>query len=117
MKSYDTCNRAPMEFLFNQGNSASDPHKACPLPSRFNMHKLQLKCLLGLVFSSSAAAIEPAEVVLLVNRNMPESIKVAEHYRSVRSVPKENIIVLDLPMVEDISRKDYDTKIVAPLRE
>src|SRR5262245_24138416 len=117
MKSYDTCNRAPMEFLFQSRHSATNPHKACLLPSRIFMHKLQLKCLLALVFSSSAAAIEPAEVVLLVNRNMPESIKVAEHYRTVRSVPKENLILLDLPNVEDISRKDYDTRIVASLRE
>jgi len=61
-------------------------------------------------------ALEPAEVVLLVNRNMPESVAVAEHYRAKRGVPKENLISLDLPAGDDISRLDYDRKVVAPIR-
>jgi uncharacterized protein (TIGR03790 family) len=80
------------------------------------MNKLQLNCLLTLVFVSPAAAIEPAEVVLLVNRNLPESLEVGEHYRMKRGVPKENLIILDLPKVEDISRQEYDARIVAPVR-
>jgi uncharacterized protein (TIGR03790 family) len=69
-----------------------------------------------LAASSLAAALEPGEVVLIVNRNMPESAEVAEHYREKRQVPRENVISLDLPTTEDISRRDYDTKLVAPLR-
>src|SRR5262245_22162042 len=80
------------------------------------MHKLQLKCLAFFVFCPVAAAIEPAEVVLLVNRNVPESAAVAEHYRAMRELPKDNLIELDLPKGEDIDRKDYDLKRVVPLR-
>src|SRR5215471_9693010 len=69
-----------------------------------------------LVASSLAAALEPGEVVLIVNRNMPESAEVAEHYRQKRQIPSKNVISLDLPTTEDISRRDYDTKLVAPLR-
>src|SRR5262249_27730958 len=73
--------------------------------------------LASLVLSSqSALALEPADVILIVNKNMPESAAVAEHYRAKRGVPKENTIALDLPKTEDISRKDYDSKMVAPLR-
>src|SRR5437764_424802 len=61
-------------------------------------------------------ALDPAAVVLLVNRNMPDSSSVADHYRVKRGVPKENVIDLDLPKSEDISRRDYDAKIVAPVR-
>jgi len=32
-------------------------------------------------------------------------------------VPTENIILLDVPTSEDINRKDYNAKIVAPVRE
>jgi uncharacterized protein (TIGR03790 family) len=35
----------------------------------------------------------------------------------MRAAPVENIIALDLPTGEDISRKDYDAKIVLPVRE
>src|SRR5262249_50757658 len=33
-----------------------------------------------------------------------------------RGVPKENVIVLDLPKGEDIGRRDYQAKIVEPVR-
>jgi uncharacterized protein (TIGR03790 family) len=65
---------------------------------------------------SLAAALEPREVILIVNRNMPESADVADHYRQKRQIPRENVIPLDLPTGEDMSRRDYDTKLVAPLR-
>jgi uncharacterized protein (TIGR03790 family) len=63
-----------------------------------------------------ALALEPKEVFVLANKNMPESKDVAEHYCKQRRVPPENIILLDLPATEDISREDYDAKIVAPVR-
>src|SRR5262249_58526710 len=44
------------------------------------------------------------------------SADVAEHYRQKRQIPRENVVALDLPAGEDISRRDYDTKLVAPLR-
>jgi uncharacterized protein (TIGR03790 family) len=68
------------------------------------------------VMANPAYALEPAEVILLVNRNVPESAAVAEHYRVKRKVPKENVITLDLPKTEDINRNDYDAKMVAPIR-
>src|SRR5207248_7848130 len=37
-------------------------------------------------------------------------------YCTKRGVPKENVIALDLPKGEDISRRDYDAKLAAPLR-
>ncbi|MFN0017368.1 MAG: TIGR03790 family protein [Pirellulaceae bacterium] len=64
-----------------------------------------------------ALALEPAGVFLLVNKNMPASQEVAEHYCAKRGVPKENIVALDLPSGEDIGRKDFDEKLAGPLRE
>jgi uncharacterized protein (TIGR03790 family) len=69
-----------------------------------------------LLLAAPAQALEPKVVFLLVNKNVPESQQVADHYCQKRGVPKGNLIVLDLPKGEDISRKDYDTKLVAPLR-
>lgn len=80
------------------------------------MKHLRFSLLVLIIFGSPGMALEPSEIILLVNRNMPESAQVAEHYRNKRGVPSENVIVLDLPKTEDISRKDYNLEIVAPLR-
>jgi uncharacterized protein (TIGR03790 family) len=72
--------------------------------------------LISLAPSASAHALEPKEIFLLVNKNVPASRQVADHYCARRGVPKENVIVLDLPAGEDISRGDYDAKLAAPLR-
>ena len=66
---------------------------------------------------SPAPALEPADVWLVVNKNVPESRQVADHYIAKRGVPKGNVVELDLPKTEDISRPDYDAKLAGPLRE
>jgi uncharacterized protein (TIGR03790 family) len=70
-----------------------------------------------LVPAASASALEPRDIFILVNKNVPESRQVADHYCARRGVPKENVIALDLPKGEVISRRDYDAKLAAPLRE
>src|SRR5262249_6814676 len=67
--------------------------------------------------ATPAVALEPRDTFILVNKNVPESRQVADHYCAKRGVPKENVIALDLPKGEDISRRDYDVKLAAPLRE
>ncbi|MGI8979994.1 MAG: TIGR03790 family protein [Pirellulaceae bacterium] len=64
-----------------------------------------------------AFALEPVNVFLLANKNLPASLEVAEHYCVKRGVPTENIVSLDLPVGEDISRRDFDEKLAQPLRE
>jgi uncharacterized protein (TIGR03790 family) len=75
-------------------------------------------CLAALFLASSspAFALEPGDVYLAVNKNVPASRQVAEHYCRLRKVPRDHIIPLDLPMGEDISRADYDKRLAAPLR-
>jgi len=69
-----------------------------------------------LVVSSTAFALEPADIWIIVNKNVPESRQVADHYIAKRGVPKTNLIELDLPKGEDISRGDYDSKLAEPIR-
>jgi uncharacterized protein (TIGR03790 family) len=76
-----------------------------------------LGCVALLGGSVPAQALEPAGIILIINKQVPESRTLAEHYCRERNVPKENIVALDLPKGEDISRADYDQKLVAPLRE
>src|SRR5262245_30633785 len=70
-----------------------------------------------LFLPATAFALEPAEVIVLVNKNVPESKAIADHYLKARGIPAENVVTLDLPKGEDISRKEYDEKLVPPLRE
>jgi uncharacterized protein (TIGR03790 family) len=69
-----------------------------------------------LLAASAAPALEPADVVVISNKAVPESRAVAEHYLAKRKVPRENLVELDLPAGEDISRADYEAKLAGPLR-
>jgi len=69
------------------------------------------------IIAFPACALEPGEIIVLTNKNVPASRELADHYLKARSIPAENVVELDLPKEEDISRKDYDEKLVAPLRE
>jgi len=72
---------------------------------------------LGLLAGHPArAAVEPRDVVLIVNKNLEVSREVAETYVTLRNVPRNNVIELDLPLADDISRDDYNRLMVAPLR-
>lgn len=79
------------------------------------MRPLLAFVLLG--FAAPGFALEPKDVWLVVNKNVPESRAVADHYIAKRGVPKGNVVELDLPKGEDISRADYDAKFVKPLRD
>lgn len=82
-----------------------------------NLYRYGITLLIGLLLISPCAALEPGEVFLLVNKNVPESKAVAEHYCQKRKVPTDHILAFDLPAGEDISRQDYNIKLVEPLRK
>jgi uncharacterized protein (TIGR03790 family) len=77
---------------------------------------LAASSLMLLVLACPAVALKPADVFLVANKNVAASQEVADHYCAKRGVPHEHIIVLDLPTGEDISRREYDTRLVRPLR-
>ena len=78
---------------------------------------MRLAFALSLFLATPATALEPKDVLVVANKNMPGSREVAEHYLAKRGVPKANLILLDLPKIEDISRDEYDKKLAGPLRE
>src|SRR5580765_360975 len=69
-----------------------------------------------LAWHPARAAVEPRDVVLVVNKNLEVSREIAETYVTLRSVPRINIIELELPLADDISRDDYNRLMVTPLR-
>jgi hypothetical protein len=59
---------------------------------------------------------EAAATAVVFNPRDPESRGLAEYYAERRAIPPENIIGLDCPLEEEISRKDYVETIEKPLR-
>lgn len=78
---------------------------------------MRTSLLLLLLSAAPAAALDPADVVVVANKSLPASRDVADHYLAARKVPAGNLVLLDLPTGEDISRADFDAKLAGPLRE
>jgi uncharacterized protein (TIGR03790 family) len=74
-------------------------------------------CCCFFLWTAPLYAVGPADVFLLVNKNTPASQDIANHYCAQRGVPRDNIIVLDLPTGEDITRAEYNSRLAEPLRQ
>ncbi|MGE5607997.1 MAG: TIGR03790 family protein, partial [Bacillota bacterium] len=64
-----------------------------------------------------AKALEPDEILLLVNQNVAESRSLAEFYCTSRNIPQAHILALDLPRGEDIAHSVYRSQVVPRVRE
>lgn len=69
------------------------------------------------VLCAAAWGLTPQQVVVVYNADSPLSKESAEMYAAVRRVPQENLVPLSglKPGAQDMSRKDYDAKVVEPL--
>ncbi len=68
-----------------------------------------------LAFTWRALAIEPWQVAVLYNSDMPESVELAESYAKAREIPRDRLIGLPMPDQADISREQYESLIRQPL--
>src|SRR5687768_3519172 len=57
---------------------------------------ITLLCLAAL--APAASALEPDEILLLVNKNIPESRLLAQFYANARRIPEGRILALPLPI-------------------
>jgi len=85
------------------------------MPRRKSRGWVVVACLLMLA-ADAGAELKSGELLLVYNANSPTSQELAEYYAQRRAVPSEQLIGLDLPLVEDMLRTDYDQKMVRPLR-
>ena len=67
-----------------------------------------LPTLALLAVASPALALEPKDVWLVVNKNVPESRQAADHYIAKRGVPKGNVVELDLLAQRRVSQDRYE---------
>ena len=73
--------------------------------------------LLLLIAVPPARALTSDELLLVVNKNVPEGMKLAEFYAKTRKVPAGRIVELDLPATEQMSFDTYEQSVVPPLRQ
>ncbi|MHC4779615.1 MAG: TIGR03790 family protein [Planctomycetota bacterium] len=59
----------------------------------------------------------PQNLLILVNDDSQESLDVANHYRNARQIPSRCFCHLKLKPVHDISKADYEEKILKPVLE
>src|SRR5580692_4288214 len=80
------------------------------------MRKIHLVIFLWLLAPLLARA-GGEEVVIVYNRNSPDSKAVAAYYARMRHVPKNQIFGFSLPTTENISRKDFLELLQIPLAQ
>jgi len=83
---------------------------------------LKVSSIVWFIFFTLATcvnALEPGEILVVVNGEIEQSVELAKYYCNKRSVPEENIISLKLgnSLTDGISRLDYDGKIAGVIRE
>ena len=71
-------------------------------------------CLLGPL---TAQALDSGNLLLIVNKNVPEGRELARHYAQKRSVPDGRILELDLPAGDDIQFSTYESVVLPQVRQ
>jgi uncharacterized protein (TIGR03790 family) len=81
------------------------------------MRSFPLAFLCAIFFAApSSASLTADELVLIVNGNIPVSVKTAEFYAKARLVPEGRIIKLNLPAGEEIPFEKYESEVVPQVR-
>ncbi len=75
--------------------------------------------LLSLVCCCTVQALEPHEVLVIVNRRVETSERIARYYCLKRNVPEKNVLRLDLgrDLRDEIGRDEYDKLLALPIRQ
>ena len=75
--------------------------------------------LLMLIFSGKGPALEPGEILVIANRQISASKRIAEYYCEKRNIPDKNIIYLALGhnLSETIKRDEYEKALALPIRK
>jgi uncharacterized protein (TIGR03790 family) len=74
---------------------------------------------LFLLFAPFATAwgLDNTQILLITNKNVPDSGRLADIYAQLRNIPPDHRIDLDLPIGEEMPFDVYEWKVVAPIRQ
>ncbi len=88
-------------------------------PAMHFSFRYYLSCLLVVLLGFSSLpcqALEPAEILVLANRQADRSVGLAKYYMKKRKIPPQNLIKLWVTEKETCSRSDYEKKVAIPVR-
>ncbi len=80
--------------------------------------RTRIAVLFVLLWCGGVFALEPEEILVIANRQISASERIAEYYCEKRKIPKKNIIYLALGYNprEGISRDEYERSLALPIR-
>jgi uncharacterized protein (TIGR03790 family) len=64
----------------------------------------------------SVFALQPDEVVVLVNRNEKDGLALAKYYMEQRHIPRKNLLQVTITTDETCSRSEYEEAIITPVK-
>jgi uncharacterized protein (TIGR03790 family) len=105
------------------GGSITTQHHTKPAIDRrfpeFQARRLPIATLFLLFFMTSPAwgALEPSQILILVNRDEAVSDKVAQMYQRLRGIPAGNLLRLPLGMSRHITPEQYWSQAGQPIRK
>ncbi len=76
-----------------------------------------LAILTALAVGPAWGALEPAQVLILVNRDTPISARVASMYQKLRAIPNENLLRLSLGTDRSLTPEQYWSKAGGPIKK
>ena len=83
---------------------------------KFRPHLLLLLCCC-LPAAASLADLTPDNLLLVANKNSPDSLRLAQLYATARKIPQNQIVGLDLPDAEEMDFDSYQRDVRAVLRQ
>lgn len=79
------------------------------MPFRFALLIFQIGVLLPMIAVAVARALEPEEVLVVVNERMAGSAELAGYYMGKRKIPENALVQLSLTLNETMTREEFDT--------
>ncbi|NDV62214.1 TIGR03790 family protein [Puniceicoccales bacterium CK1056] len=73
--------------------------------------------IIGFIAGAGAQEVDPATVVVVANKSVKGSVKVAKAYQALRNIPENNLILIRTEETERITREAYIETIHNPLLE
>ncbi len=73
------------------------------------------RALLPLLAAGAALAQGPGNVLIVVNRASPVSLRIGEYYRARRGIPQVNVCAIEARADEITTRREYNETVAAPV--
>jgi uncharacterized protein (TIGR03790 family) len=89
-----------------------------PLRCRYRLRLILLLVFCGAIALPAAAlALSPRDLIVVYNRDYPDSRGVALYYAKKRHVPLDNLVGVAVSTREDMARRQFDDQLVPSVRE